>query len=103
MSSLRISAAGAAEIAAAAAAERRASHEQHREPGVTEARWSGSEGTVSGISNVRCSGAPTATATGRCALFRSAPAAGFVGFAFDPDNGKDQYGSHAIAWSAIHG
>jgi hypothetical protein len=29
--------------------------------------------------------------------------AGFVGFAFDPDDGKDQDGSHAIAWSAIHG
>ena len=28
--------------------------------------------------------------------------AGFVGIAFNPDNGKDQYGSQAIAWSAIH-
>ena len=58
---------------------------------------------ISGISNVRRSGAPTTTATGRCPLFRSAPVAGFVGFAFDADNGKDQHGSQAIAWSAIHG
>ena len=46
------------------------------------------------------SGAPTATATGSCSFFRPAPAA-LVGWSFDPDNGKDQYGSHAIAWSAI--
>jgi hypothetical protein len=57
----------------------------------------------SGISNVRCSGAPTATAAGRCPLFRSAPVAGFDGGTFDADNGKDQHGSQAIAWSAIHG
>jgi hypothetical protein len=31
----------------------------------------------------------------------SAPAARPIGFAVDPDNGEDQYGSHAIAWSAI--
>jgi hypothetical protein len=49
------------------------------------------------------SGAPTATATGGCTFFRSTPAAGLDGFAFDPDNGKDQYGSQAIAWSADHG
>jgi hypothetical protein len=48
------------------------------------------------------SGAPTATATGRCAFFRSAPAA-LVGCAFDPDNRKDQDRSHAIARSAIRG
>jgi hypothetical protein len=35
-------------------------------------------------------------------LFRSASAA-LVDWTFDPDNGKDQYGSHAIAWSAIQG
>ena len=73
------------------------------EPVVTEARRSGSGGTSPAFQTSDRSGAPTATATGRCALFRSAPAAGFVGFAFDPDNGKDQHGSHAIAWSAIHG
>jgi len=56
----------------------------------------------SGISNVRRSGAPTATAAGSGALFRSAPVAGFTGFALNADNGKDQYGSQAIAWSAIH-
>jgi hypothetical protein len=48
------------------------------------------------------SGAPTATATGGCTFFRSASAA-LVGWTFDPDNGKDQYGSHAIAWSAMRG
>jgi hypothetical protein len=48
------------------------------------------------------SGAPTATATGGCAFFRPAPAALF-GSTFDPDNGKDQHGSHAIARSAIRG
>jgi hypothetical protein len=58
---------------------------------------------VSGISNVRRSGAPTATAAGCRTFFRSAPVAGFAGFAFDADNRKDQYGSEAIAWSAIHG
>jgi hypothetical protein len=68
---------------------------------VTERRLSGSEGASPAFSNVRLSGAPTATATGRCTFFRSAPTAGFVGVAFDPDNGKDQYGSKAIAWSAI--
>jgi hypothetical protein len=56
----------------------------------------------SGISNFRRSGAPTTTATGRCSLFRPAPVAGFTGFALNADNGKDQYGSQAIAWSAIH-
>jgi len=48
------------------------------------------------------SGAPTATATGCCTFFRSAPTAGVVGFAVDPDNGKDQQGSQPLAWRAIH-
>jgi hypothetical protein len=48
------------------------------------------------------SGAPTATATGGCTFLRSA-SADLVGWTFDPDNGKDQYGSHAIAGSAIQG
>ena len=58
---------------------------------------------MTGIANVRRSGAPTATATGCCALFRSAPVAGFDDLALNADNRKDQYGSQAIAWSAIHG
>jgi hypothetical protein len=57
---------------------------------------------MSGMSSVR-SGAPTATATGRRTLFRSAAVAGFNDLAFDADDGKDQYGSETIAWSAIHG
>jgi len=47
------------------------------------------------------SGAPTATAAGGCTFFRSTTVAGFVGVAFDTDNGEDQYGSQTIAWSAI--
>jgi hypothetical protein len=47
------------------------------------------------------SGSPTATATGGCTFFRAAPTA-LVVRTLDPDNGKDQYGSHAIARSAIH-
>ena len=43
-----------------------------REPGVTEARRSGSEGTLRHFKRPM-SGAPTATATGRCTFFRSAP------------------------------
>jgi hypothetical protein len=42
------------------------------------------------------SGAPTATAAGGCALFRSATVA-LVGRTFDPDDGKDEYVSHALA------
>src|SRR6266404_7678093 len=49
------------------------------------------------------SAAATATTTGCRAFFRSAPTAGAIGFAFDPDNGEDQYGSEAIACSATHG
>jgi hypothetical protein len=56
-----------------------------------------------GIATVRDSGAPPTTATGRRPRFRPAPVAGFFGFAFDADNGKDQDGSEAIAGSAIHG
>jgi hypothetical protein len=56
---------------------------------------------MSGIVECPLSGAPTATATGGCTFFRSAPIA-LVARALDPDNGKDQYGSHAIARSAIH-
>jgi hypothetical protein len=50
---------------------------------------------------VRRSGAPTATATGRGACFRSAPTASPAGFAFDTDNRKDHHSTRAIAWSAI--
>jgi len=56
---------------------------------------------ISGIATVRRSGAPTATATGCRPLFRSTPVAGLAGLTFDADNGKDQYGPQAIAWSAI--
>ena len=69
---------------------------------VTEARQSGSEGTPA-FSNVRRSGAPTATATGCRPLFRSAAVTGFGDLALDADNRKDQYGSEAFAWRAIHG
>jgi hypothetical protein len=48
------------------------------------------------------SGAPAAAASGCRTFFRPASVAGLVGGAFNPDNGKDQYGSEAIAWSAIH-
>jgi len=48
------------------------------------------------------SGAPTATAARSCTFFGSTTVAGFVGVAFDADNGEEQYGSQAIAWSAIH-
>jgi hypothetical protein len=51
---------------------------------------------MSGIANVRLA-APAATATGRRTFFRSAAVAGFNGLAFDADDGKDQYGSKAIA------
>jgi len=47
------------------------------------------------------SGAPAAAASGCRTFFRPASVAG-IGVAFNPDNGKDQYGSEAIAWSAIH-
>jgi hypothetical protein len=47
--------------------------------------------------------APTATATRGRTLFRSAAVAGFIAFAFDPDDGKDQDGPHAFAWRTIHG
>jgi hypothetical protein len=57
----------------------------------------------SGISKVRRSGAPTTTATGCGALFRSAPIAGLAGFTLDTDNRKDQHGSQTIAWSPIDG
>src|ERR1700733_15902706 len=51
---------------------------------------------VSGISKCPVS-APTATAARGRTLFRSASAAGFVGLALDPDDGKDQDGPHAFA------
>jgi hypothetical protein len=44
--------------------------------------------------------APTATAAGSRSCFRSAATAGFLRFAFDADNGKDQ--DRALARSAIH-
>jgi hypothetical protein len=47
--------------------------------------------------------ASTATAAGSGTFFRSAAAAGFIAFAFDPDDRKDQDGRHAFAWSATHG
>jgi hypothetical protein len=49
------------------------------------------------------SGASTATAARGRAFFRSAAAAGLIGFALDPDNGEDQNDTHALAWSAIRG
>ena len=48
------------------------------------------------------SGAPAATAAWGRTFLRPASVAGLVGVAFNPDNGKDQYGSKAFAWSAIH-
>jgi hypothetical protein len=47
--------------------------------------------------------APTAAAARSGALFRSPPAAGLVGLAFDSDYGKDQDDAHAFAWSAVPG
>jgi hypothetical protein len=44
---------------------------------------------------------PAATAARSRTLFRSAVTVGFIAFAFDPDNGKDQ--DVAFAGSAIHG
>ena len=49
------------------------------------------------------SGTPAATATGRSTLFRSAPTAGLVAYAFDPDDGKEQDGAPAFACGATHG
>ena len=46
---------------------------------------------------------PTATAAGGGTFFRSAATVGFVRFAFDPYDRKDQEGSHAFEWGAIHG
>jgi hypothetical protein len=57
---------------------------------------------VSGMSGCPVS-APTAAAAGGRTFFRSASTAGFVVVVFDPDDGKDQDGSHAFAWRAIHG
>jgi hypothetical protein len=48
------------------------------------------------------SGAPAAAASGCRTFFRPASVASLVGVTFNPDNRKDQYGSEAIAWSAIH-
>jgi hypothetical protein len=45
--------------------------------------------------------APAAAAARSGAFFRSAAIAGFVGLAFDPDDGKDQDRPHAFAWYAI--
>jgi hypothetical protein len=47
--------------------------------------------------------APTATAAWGCAFFRSASAVGPIGIVFDPDDGKDQESSHALARRAVHG
>jgi hypothetical protein len=58
---------------------------------------------VSGMSKCPMSGAPTATAAGGRTFFRSAATAGFIGVAFDPDDGEDQDDPHAFAWSPIHG
>src|SRR5258706_12541774 len=62
---------------------------------------SGSENTSPAWRNVLRS-APTTTAPRGRTLFRSAATAGFTERAFDPDNGKNQNGSHAFAGSAIH-
>src|SRR5437879_800264 len=56
---------------------------------------------VSGMANVLRS-APTTTAPRGRTLFRSAATAGFIERTFDPDNGKNQNGSHAFAGSTIH-
>jgi hypothetical protein len=47
--------------------------------------------------------APAATTAWGGAFFRSAATVGSIGLAFDPDDGKDQQGSHVFAGSAIHG
>jgi hypothetical protein len=47
--------------------------------------------------------APTAAAARRGTFFRSASTAGFIVVMFDPNDGKDQDGSHAFARRAIHG
>jgi len=88
-------AAGAAEIAATAAAEGCTNQNKH------ESRERPKPGGPDRMAQLRhfkipLSGAPTATATGGCTFFRSASAV-LVGWTLDPDNGKDQYGSHAIA------
>src|ERR1700692_2030755 len=57
---------------------------------------------VSGMSGCPVS-APTAAAAGGGTFFRSASTAGFLVVVFDPNDGKDQDGSHAFAWRAIHG
>ena len=49
------------------------------------------------------SGAPTATAAGGRTFFRPTATAGFIGVAFDPDDGENQYDPDAFAWSPIHG
>jgi hypothetical protein len=56
---------------------------------------------VSGIRNVLIS-APAATASRSRTLFWAAAPADFV-LALDPDDRKDQDGSHTVAWSAIQG
>jgi hypothetical protein len=66
------------------------------------AAWSGSESTSPAYPDVPRS-APPAAAARRRTFFRSAAATGFIAIAFDADDGKDQDGSHAFAWSAIHG
>lgn len=43
------------------------------------------------------SGSTAATTPRRGTLFRSAAAAGLLGFAFDPDDGEDQDGPHGSA------
>src|SRR5712692_5350239 len=58
---------------------------------------------VSGITGCPMSGAPTATAAGGRTFFRSTATAGFIGVAFDPDDGENQYDPDAFAWSPIHG
>ena len=87
-------AAGAAEIAAAAAAQGAPQDKYNRRTRPNP----GGPDRMAQLRHVKrpFSGAPTATATGGCAFFRSAPAA-LVGRTFDPDDGKDQHGSHAIA------
>jgi hypothetical protein len=56
---------------------------------------------VSGMSKCRFL-TPAATTPRSRPLFRTAAAAGFIGLAVDPDDGKNQDGAHAIARSGVH-
>jgi hypothetical protein len=62
----------------------------------------GSEGASQAYRNVLTL-PPGATAAWGGTFFRSAATVGFIGFAFDPHDGKDQEGSHAFEWGGING